>query len=315
MYPGDSKGISYTSGFFILIGLWVGGLIAGSVLAIPIWLILGSGSLLDMGEKMLSPEYVNAARVIQVITTAFVFFLPAYVTAQIINKKPAAFLGFNTHFTANQLVVSCALIFLGAVVASSSAQIMEAIPLPAGLESRFRAMEDSYAAQVESIAAMNSFEEYVLALIMIAALPGLFEEVFFRGGMQNLLTRATNNVWLAIIITSIVFSLVHFSFYGFLARICLGIVLGLIFYYSKNLWLSVIAHFVNNAIAVTQMYFLVREGKSLREAMDDKIAPWWGLLAVVALYFLFIFFKRISAAHLATVTPPDNTAKDDQWMS
>ncbi len=157
MYPGDSKGISYTSGFFILIGLWVGGLIAGSVLAIPIWLMLGSGSLLDMGEKMLSPEYVNAARVIQVITTAFVFFLPAYVTAQIINKKPAAFLGFNTHFTANQLVVSCALIFLGAVVASSSAQIMEAIPLPAGLESRFRAMEDSYAAQVESIAAQKSF--------------------------------------------------------------------------------------------------------------------------------------------------------------
>lgn len=311
----DSKGISYTSGFFILIGLWVAGLIAGSVLTVPIWMIFGSGDFTEMREKMLLPEYVNAVRIIQVVSTAFTFFLPAYFTALIINKKPVTFLGFNKQFTINQLLLSCVLIFLGAVVAGTTGQLMEAIPLPSSWEAAFKAMEDTYATQVEAIAAMKNFEEYVLALIMIAALPGLFEEVFFRGGMQNILTRATHNPWLAIIITSIIFSLVHFSFYGFLARVCLGIVLGLIYYYSKNLWLSVIAHFVNNTIVVTQVYYVIQQGKSLREAMDEKIAGWWGLLAVVALYFVFVLFKKISAQYLATVVPPEGETEEEQWLT
>ncbi len=305
MYSGNSKGISYTSGFFLLIGLWVVGLVLGSLAAIPVWLLMGSGSIMDMGEGIISGEYAMAARVIQVITTSLAFFIPAYVTARIVSSTPSAFLGFNTRFNANQVVLSCALIFLGGVVASSSAQIMEGIPLPAALESRFRLLEDNYAAQVESIASMNSFGEYLLALVMIAALPGLFEEVFFRGGMQNLLMGATRKVWFSIIFTSIIFSLVHFSFYGFLARVCLGIVLGLMFHYSKNLWLSVIAHFMYNGIAVTQMYFVIRQGKSLREAMDEKVDPWWGVVAVIALYFLFIFFKRITTAYLATFAPSE----------
>lgn len=313
MYSDDAKGISYTTGFFILIGLWIAGLIVGSIVIIPIWLVLGSGNVMDMAEKMLLPEYANAVRLIQVVSTACIFFLPAYITAYIINKKPDRFLGFNRQFTANQLLLSCVLIFMGALVAGAAGQLMEAIPLSPSWEARFKTMEDNYAAQVESIASMNSFKEYLVALFMIAALPALFEETFFRGGMQNLLTRSTHNAWLAIIMTSVVFSLVHFSFYGFLARVCLGIVLGLIYYYSKNLWLSVVAHFVNNGIAVTQMYYLIQQGKSVREAMDDKIAPWWGIAAIAALYFLFVVFKRASAKYLASIAPKE---KDpiEQWL-
>jgi len=315
MYNTDSKGISNTAGFFILIGLWIGGLVVGSVLSIPIWLALGSGSMMDMAEKMLYPEYSTAVRVIQVVSTACIFFLPAYFTAFIMNKKPLKWLGLNGYFTSRQVLLSIILIFLGAVFSSTTTELMESIPIPAQLETFFRTLEDNYAAQVEAIASMNSFDEYLLALFMIAVLPGFFEEVFFRGGMQNLLTRSTNNPWMAIIVTSLIFSVVHFSFYGFLARVCLGIVLGLIFHYSQNLWLSIIAHCFNNGFAVTQMYFLIREGKSVQEAMNDKIAIWWGILAVAGLYFLFVFFKKISAAYLASVPPEEKPKEGHEWLN
>ena len=126
-------------------------------------------------------------------------------------------------------------------------------------------------------------------------LPAVFEETFFRGGMQNLLTRSIGNHWVAIILTSIIFSLIHLSYYGFLARVCLGIVLGLIYYYSGSLWLSIFAHCFNNAIAVTQMYVMLQQGKPFKEAMNDKLPLWWGLAAIIGLYALFIVFKKISA--------------------
>ena len=36
---------------------------------------------------------------------------------------------------------------------------------------------------------MDNFSDYLIAMIMVAFLPALFEETLFRGGLQNLLSR------------------------------------------------------------------------------------------------------------------------------
>lgn len=295
MYSEDSKDVSYGAGFFILIGLWLGGFLFGAALTVPIWLLMGKGGLTEIAAGMLNPENVNAVRVMQVVTTLFAFFLPAYFTALILNRKPLKLLGFNKNFDARQAVLTVLIIFFGALTAGALGILTEMIPIPEGAAAVFRNMENQYAAQVEAITNMKTFRDYLVSLVMIAILPAIFEETFFRGGMQNLLHKSLHSHWLAIIITSIIFSVIHLSYYGFLARVCLGIVLGLIYYYSKNLWLSILAHCFNNAFAVTQMYILLQKGKSVKEAMDDKLPIWWGLIAIVALYALFTLFKRITA--------------------
>lgn len=294
MYDSDSKGVSNGVGFLILLGLWIAGFILGAIASLVIALAAG-GNLMDMMADMQNAQNVNMLRILQVVTTAAVFFLPAYFAAYIMNNKPWKFLGFNRRFDIKQMITALAIMFFAALVAGALAQLTELIPLSPGATTAFKEMETKYAQQVEAIAGMKNFGDYLIALFMIALLPGLFEETFFRGGMQNLLTRSTGNAWVAIIITSIIFSAVHLSFYGFLSRVCLGIVLGLIYYYSQNLWLSVIAHMFNNAIAITQMYILLQQGKSVQEAMDEKLDWWWGLIAFAALYGLFIVFKKISA--------------------
>src|SRR5207344_1198984 len=87
-------------------------------------------------------------------------------------------------------------------------------------------------------------------LFIIAFLPALGEELFFRGMMQKLFSQLTKNNHLAIIITSIIFSAIHLQFYGFLPRMVLGIFLGYLLVWSGSLWLPILAHFVNNASAV-----------------------------------------------------------------
>ena len=142
-----------------------------------------------------------------------------------------------------------------------------------------------------------------------------FTSVELIAEMQNLLARSSKNPWLAILITSCIFSIIHLSYYGFLARVCLGIVLGLLYYYSGSLWVSITAHFFNNAFAVTQMYILIRKGRSAKEAMDDTMPFWWGLIALVVIYFLFMLFKKISAAVKKRYTSPEDKALEEKWIA
>ena len=65
-----------------------------------------------------------------------------------------------------------------------------------------------------------------------------------------------HNPHLAIWITAIIFSAIHLQFYGFIPRMLLGALLGYLFYWSGNLWLSILAHFVNNGFAVVVAYLI-----------------------------------------------------------
>jgi membrane protease YdiL (CAAX protease family) len=96
----------------------------------------------------------------------------------------------------------------------------------------------------------------------------------------------------AIIVTSLLFSAIHFSFYGFLTRTALSIVLGLLYAYTRNLWMPILAHFINNAIGVGEVYYLRSNGQSLSDGIGDKFPIWWGILALVAFIFIFKQFQK-----------------------
>ena len=81
----------------------------------------------------------------------------------------------------------------------------------------------------------------------------------------------------------------------------LGLVLGYIFFYSKNLWLNIFLHFLNNAFAVLQMYMLSKSGKLNSEAMNDTFPLYYGL-AIIAVFAIFVIFKRESQRLLAKET-------------
>jgi hypothetical protein len=82
------------------------------------------------------------------------------------------------------------------------------------------------------------------------------EEVFFRGYVQRVLRDWVKNPHLTIFCTALFFSAFHLQFAGFVPRFLLGAMLGYLFYWSGSLWLSVTAHFTNNAIAVCAYFYL-----------------------------------------------------------
>lgn len=141
---------------------------------------------------------------------------------------------------------------------------------------------------------MGSAYDYIAALAVLALVPAIFEEMLFRGALQQVAISLTRNAFAGIFITGIVFSAIHASYYGFLPRLFLGMMLGYIFYYSKNIWMSIAAHFLNNVYALTAMYSLSREGKLTPESMNETYPLYYILIGGGLLYVLFILFKKES---------------------
>ena len=96
-------------------------------------------------------------------------------------------------------------------------------------------------------------------LLLMALIPAVCEEMFFRAGMQNLLQRWFKNDHAAIWVTALIFSLAHGEVFAFMPRFLIGAMLGYLYVYGGSILPNILAHFVNNAIVVV-VYWLVARG-------------------------------------------------------
>lgn len=94
-----------------------------------------------------------------------------------------------------------------------------------------------------------------LNILLIALTPAICEELVFRGMIQRLFYKIVKTDQFAIWIAALLFSLIHFQFEGFFARLLLGAALGYAYYWSKNLWIPIFIHFCNNAFPIIVLQF------------------------------------------------------------
>jgi membrane protease YdiL (CAAX protease family) len=300
--------ISYLGQFGILIGLvGVGVLLAG---AIQFAFILPSLGKVRADAKMeqnimnllSDPSKADMLRWMQLLSAFAMFFLPVLVSALIISRKAFPYLGFNRLISNKQILYVIGIALLALVASMALGDLNAMLPIPKDWVIKFKAMEELYNKQIMAIARMSNFGEYIFVMVVIALAPAIFEEALFRAGLQQLLTNWTKRPIIAIIVTSFLFSIVHGSFYGFLPRMALGVVLGFIFYYSKNIWLSILMHFLNNGISITAFFYYSQKGKPVKEAMDANISSIYGnivgllmgALAIAGLVTLLKYFRNES---------------------
>ena len=291
--------LSYRAQLAILLALIGVFMVIGSFL-----MIMLASTKLDIAFELVpgalnNPANASLIRWLNTLATFMIFFIPAFIYARIMNRNPVAYLGFNSVMSRKQIVIVLVLTIAAMATSGALAELNQHIPLPVKWMIKARAMEEAYKTTMLSMAVMKNFNEYLVVLLVMALTPAMFEEVLFRGAFQQLFIGWTKRAWAGILITSIIFSAIHFSYFGFLPRIVLGIVLGGIFYYSKNIWLNILLHFLNNAIVVTQLYIVGKQGGSIEKAMDENAPVWTGIFAIAGLLLLFRLFRKETEKVLA----------------
>ena len=286
----------------LLMFLGGGFLLAGLVQVLIGMQIVPSGLPVDkmtneMMKAMMNPANVTYARLNQVLGTFFLLFIPAILFLIVCHGKNSFWLGFNKHINSRQVILGFFLIFLANILANPLADISRMLisNFPS-LKVAAQQMEDTYTEQVMALSNLKSWGEFFMAIVIMAFFPALFEEIFFRGALQNLLERWWKMPLLAVLVTSLFFSLIHMSIYLFLSRALLGFVLGLMYQRSKNLWVNIVAHFLNNTVAVIQLFWISRHAEKIEvDKLDPKVPLWGAALAVGITYGLFVLFEKVSA--------------------
>lgn len=316
MIDRNSRNFSFPSQLGILLALIGAGVIVGSIITVGLWIIMTGRPVLGMAQDILNPKYYNAIMWMQAVSTLFMFFLPVYFFALICYRNPSRFIGFNTRISSRQLMIVLAILILTFPLSGALAELNKIIPIPKAWEIKFKAMEASRAAQEAALININSFARYIMSMFIIALLPGIFEEVCFRGGLQNIFNRWLKGPWVAIIVTAFIFSIIHISYYGFLVRFALGIILGLVFYYSGSLWLSIIFHFLYNGVQVTALYLLNKPGIKETKDIEENFPIWAGVVALVLIIYAFIKFREASLLKQQEYILPEDDPNDfHDWIA
>lgn len=183
MYDNDSKGFSYTGAFFMLIAFTVAGLVLASLLSVPIWQTLTGKPFADIKSGMLDPANSGVMKLIQAVTAIVGFLLPTIITAALIHRKPLSLLGFTGKITREQAGLAVIIIIAALFFSSSLSQLTRLIPIPSDWQAEFEKLETDYTRQVTAIVSLNSFTDYLVALVVMAFLPALCEEAVFCGGL------------------------------------------------------------------------------------------------------------------------------------
>lgn len=288
------------AGFFMLIAFAIAGLFLALIIGQLLTGLSNEEVVTAMNPRNASAANAGLFRTFHILNQVVAYFIPAFITAALLHRKPVSLLGYQPGFRLNQAGIVLLIMIMALVAASGLSYVNHLIPVPADWKLKFDQLEADYSRQVEAIVSLRTPGDFVVALLLMAVLPAICEETLFRGGLQNFLARATRNPVLSVVIVSLIFSAVHFSFYGFLSRFFLGVVLGCLYQYSGRMWPNILAHFLNNAAALTALYIYHRQGKSMSDAMTESEAGWWGLLFMVPLVALLVYFKRISAAQKQT---------------
>lgn len=243
-------------------------------LVVVLGILIGTGdinSLVNSGGSIY-PEDTMMLYLLLGISSIATFLLPA-LFLQIIEKRQVDYFPKESAHLGKYLVLS--LLFLLAcnpAMELVSRWNME-MTLPEsfqGMEAWMRGKEDEMAELTEKLVMVESLEYLLLNLFVMAVIPAIVEEFYFRGALQKIFIRLFKNVHVAIWVTAIIFSAIHVQFYGFFPRMLLGLIFGYAFLWSRNIWVPVFAHFLNNASVTLIAYFYAREGKTYYDLQNSN---------------------------------------------
>ena len=144
----------------------------------------------------------------------------------------------------------------------------------------------------------------VLGAISIAIMAPLVEELLFRGAIEGHLLKQGKSPVAAILISSLIFGIVHINPAQVPFAFAIGAVFGWLYYRTGSVVPGIIGHFINNSIATIQMMVLSKEELNTKTVDMIGEGPTYALFAASLILMVgsFLYLKK----HLPAA--PDYTA-------
>ncbi len=281
----------------VLIGFGVVGSMGGAFVALPFY----DGDFFEMIEALQDPTAHPDVKIPLYIMQGFATFVglivgPSLLLMAFRRSFTDFFKGGQFDFKPVLLTFFTVIVFVG--VNSFFIEWNAGLTLPEslkGFEEWMREKEDYAETITTFLTNFESVGQLMLAIFVIAVLPGIGEELVFRGLLQKEFIKVGTNVHVSIWLAAILFSTIHMQFFGFVPRMFLGALFGYLYYWSGSLGLAMFAHFTNNALSVIALYFY-QQGAFEFDMESTESLPWQivALSAGLTTILLTAFYKHYS---------------------
>jgi len=244
-------------------------LVAGMLIAIPFFGIDGLVNSLNPSQVD-SPAALNLLKYFQVLQSIGMFIFPPFILGWLYEGDILNYLNLNRSSRIQTYIFAAMTLLAGIPFINFIGDLNSRMTLPdsfSGIENWMRSMEDNAQSLIEKFMKVESLSGLSFNLFMIAILPALGEELMFRGVVQKIFSNWTKNHHWGIWISAFLFSAMHMQFYGFLPRMALGAMFGYLLIWTGNMWVPILAHFVNNTMGVLG-YFMINNG-TINKDMEE----------------------------------------------
>lgn len=243
---------------FVVVASILAFFVLSLVVAIPVW---GFDTVLHLPaiNSETSQSIINLYKFVQVIQAIGFFIVPPFILGYLFHGKSKEYLYLNKSFNSQSVVLVIVMMFFAAPLINLIGELNSDMSFPEWLlavEEWMRNAEENAAEITEAFLNVKTIGGLAFNVFMVALLPAVGEELLFRGVIQKIFSKMTRSHHWGIWISAILFSALHMQFYGFVPRVLLGALFGYLLVWSGSMWLPIIAHFLNNAIAVIAMYFI-----------------------------------------------------------
>ncbi len=284
---------------FVILVCFLAFLILSLIIAVPVFGFDSILSLPTLGD-LENPESLIVLKYFQTVQAIGLFILPPLILAYLYQGSISKYLYLNKSFQGSSFLMVIVLMFFMMPFINFTAELNSRLSLPSWLsdiEQWMRNSEEEAARLTEAFLNVKTIPGLAFNLFMVAFLPAIGEELLFRGVIQKIFTRMTRNHHWGIWISAILFSAMHMQFFGFIPRMVLGAVFGYLLVWSGSMWLPMLGHFLNNAIAVTAM-FLVNNG-TIGEGVEDygSTSYYAATISLVIIAALLFLIKRENAGN------------------
>ncbi len=249
-----------------------------------------SGATLDqvmaIGEH--SPyELVKIGIVVTGVLSIMMYMVTSLVFAYLTHPDPKFYLGIRKPGKAIQPLLAV-LAMLGAIPVLEGIQTLVSM-LPFSADAK--AAQDASKGMTNAFLNIATFPDFIRTFIVMAIVPGIGEELFFRSILMRFAARTSRSILFAIVFSAVIFAAAHTNLFGMLSIFLAGSLLAVIYYYTGSILCSMLAHISFNGTQVVLSY-LAHTSASVGKFMASDAVPLpliagGGVVFAVSFYLLY----------------------------
>lgn len=261
---------------------------------------IGSDQLQHFFENEIY-KHPNVIFVSNALFQIFSFLIPALIYAYLADPSPRRYLGMKAPGRVAQVlgvvIVSVGLIAAIGPVTDWLKQL--------DLGNTSKDLDKQREAFIMTYLSSGNVWSVLRSIFLIALVPAICEELFFRGMVFKFAQSVFKKWWLSVLISAFLFAIFHTSISELVPIFLAGLVLGWVYYITSSIWMNILLHLLFNGLQVLLgVYSNPGLEKSL-EAPTVVLGVFVGGLVVTAAGIFFLYRQRTPLpAQWSVLWPP-----------